>query len=46
MWTPAHAGKAARANQLPALLSAKRTAASGLPFQMPCAAPFITGSQS
>jgi hypothetical protein len=29
MWTLAHAGKAARAKQLPAWLSAKRTAAFG-----------------
>jgi hypothetical protein len=35
MWTPAHASKTVRANQLPAWLSAKRTAAFG--FSAPSA---------
>jgi hypothetical protein len=39
-WTLAHARKAACANQLPASLSAKKTAAFGLSFRALGASPF------
>ena len=44
-WTPAHASKAACANQLPASLSAKRTAAFGTAHQALGTLPFDANHQ-
>jgi hypothetical protein len=45
MWTLAHASKAARAKQLQAWLSAKRTAGIRITAPGACAAPFRGASE-